>query len=123
MKRKKILVSRGKSYAWVSGEDYTYLMQWKWHDGNGYARRYARANEAEGRKGNSIYMHRVVLERKLGHPIPDDLIPDHLDRDKSNNTRQNLRAVTRRENNFNCAQYDRFKHAKTFKRIGVRYSA
>jgi hypothetical protein len=68
---------------------------WEAHHthGNIYARR---RNKENGRSW--IRMHRVVLERKLGRPITDGKVPDHIDRNTLDNQRANLREVTQMEN-------------------------
>jgi hypothetical protein len=110
---------RQKFVVLVSDEDYDFLMQWQWHiSGGGYAARRSRKSEGKRRM---LYMHRVILERKLDDLIPDGFVVDHIDRNTVNNTRENLRTVTKRENCFNQARYDRFAHAKRFQATGVRF--
>lgn len=70
----------------VSQEDLAFLSQWAWSLNNaGYAR---------SSKG---YMHRIILER-MGVNM-QNLHTDHINRDKLDNRRSNLRAVTASENN------------------------
>ncbi|HET6455301.1 MAG TPA: HNH endonuclease [Armatimonadota bacterium] len=47
------------------------------------------------RKGNRVYLHRVILEAQSGEMI------DHINRDKLDNRRRNLRLCTKRENSYN----------------------
>ena len=96
---KQIPLSNGKVFALVSDTDYDYLMQWEWKyaASNGYALRYF--NE-DGRRG-TVYMHRVVMTRVLGHPIPEGLQVDHIivgEESRLDNRRENLRLVTRSQN-------------------------
>jgi hypothetical protein len=98
---KRISLSNGKAFALVSDEDYDYLSQWKWKfaASNGYALRYF--NE-DGRRGTS-YMHRVIMTRALGHPIPEGLQVDHIvvgEDSRLDNRRENLRLVTRSQNQW-----------------------
>lgn len=73
----------------VSPEDFDNLKQWSWKKhAKGYAYR-------SSRKGN-IYMHRLILGLKKGAGIAD-----HINRNKLDNRRENLRAVTRSESNHN----------------------
>jgi hypothetical protein len=65
---------------------------WTWFLFNGYAAR--RAEGAWG-SGPHIRMHRWLCD--LG-PEDDDLVPDHKDRNRLNNTRANLEVVTKAEN-------------------------
>lgn len=84
---KKIPLTKGYFVA-VDDEDYDYLMQWKWCFHKGYAVR-----NAGGRK--YILMHRIINE------TPDGYQTDHVNMDKLDNRRCNLRSVTRGENNLN----------------------
>lgn len=93
---KKMPLSKGKS-ALVSDEDYDYLNQWKWCvNGGGYA---TRSYRADGRK-RYWRMHRIVVERTMDGPIPEGLFPDHIDGDRLNNQRENLRLVTSSQNSM-----------------------
>lgn len=98
---KRISLSYGKAYALVSDADFDYLSQWKWKfaASNGYALRYF--NE-DGKRG-TVYMHRVVMTRKLGHAIPRGLQVDHIEVGESarlDNRRENIRLVTRSQNQW-----------------------
>lgn len=81
----KIIVCKTVSI-YCSDEDFNYLNQFSWcNNGNGYICRDTR----EGR----IYMHQVVATR-MGLVLADGETPDHKDRDRSNNQRDNLRPAT-----------------------------
>jgi hypothetical protein len=92
MKTMKIPLTQGK-VALVDAEDYEYLMQWKWYYLDGYAVRHC-PRPATG----LIRMHRTVLERMGFEDFEDS---DHRDRNRSDNRRRNLRAVTHHQNNYN----------------------
>ena len=47
------------------------------------------------------FMHRVILERALGRELSSDEEVDHIDLDRLNNRRSNLRAVTTAQNQHN----------------------
>ena len=74
-------------FAYVDAADFEWLNQWTWHLSGGYAMRYHR--------GKVIYMHREIVQPPAG------MIVDHLNRNKLDNTRANLRACTHQENSLN----------------------
>lgn len=76
----------------MDDEDYERLSQYKWHvTWNGYAARYGWV-DGEYRY---IRMHREILE------APDGLDVDHINGDRLDNRKSNLRIVTRTQNNYN----------------------
>lgn len=94
---KKIPLTQSK-FAIVNDIDYAFLMQWKWHFSTNYAKRNPRKSDGLT-KCNPIYMHRVVLSRKLGHS--DFEKADHKNQTKLDNRRGNLRPATRSQDNAN----------------------
>ena len=88
----KIPLTQGK-FAIVGPRDYKYLMQWKWYYLNGYAIR-----NGPQPKRRPIRMHRVILERMGFKDFEDS---DHVNKDKLDNRRCNLRPATRSQNNCN----------------------
>ncbi len=88
---KKIILTQGK-VALVDDKDFEYLVNWTWYYSiRGYAELYER--------GKTIRMHRVVLERKLGHSDFEDT--DHINGDSLDNQRDNLRPATHVQNSYN----------------------
>lgn len=85
---KKIKLTQGK-FALVDDEDFDYLNQMKWYfnSGTGYARTTI--------KGKKHYMHRMI------NKTPKGLHTDHIDRNKLNNCKSNLRTVTNIINSWN----------------------
>lgn len=92
----KIPLTQGK-FAVVGPRDYKYLMQWKWHCDRGYALRSGYMNGIRPK----IRMHRAILER-LGFKDFEEC--DHINRNKLDNRRLNLRPVTHRQNMYNQNQ-------------------
>lgn len=80
---RRMSLSQGQ-FAIIDDNLYDYLSQWKWCFGNGYARR------QENRK--TIYMHRVVLS------TPNNKVTDHINGNKLDNRRRNLRATYQYQN-------------------------
>lgn len=98
---KHITLSQGK-FAIVDDLDFEWLNQWKWtYDSHGYA--YRRDYKAD----KKIYMHREILRPEPG------LITDHINRNKLDNRRLNLRAVTKLQNNRNHGLSKRNKSGYT----------
>ncbi|KKN52188.1 hypothetical protein LCGC14_0615380 [marine sediment metagenome] len=76
----------------VDNEDYERLKHYTWYwNKPGYARRYIKYSG--GRK--TIYLHREIMN------TPEGLITDHINRDKLDNRKSNLRIVSYSENGFN----------------------
>lgn len=85
-----ISLTQGKSCI-VDDEDYAWLSQWKWCYNSGYAKRGMR------RDGKQIHfkMHRLIAN------TPKGLDTDHINRDKLDNRRCNLRVCGRPLNIMN----------------------
>jgi len=81
---KKIPLTQGK-YAIVDDDMFDYLNQWKWHLSRfGYAVRKPGPEQ--------IYMHRAILKSEKGTST------DHINHDKLDNRRENLRICTTSQN-------------------------
>lgn len=76
-------------FATVDDDLFHFLNQWKWSSNgrSGYAKR--------GSGGRSLFMHRVIVGG------PTSLEIDHINGDKIDNRRENLRLCTRSENACN----------------------
>lgn len=84
---KKIKLSKGK-YAVVDDSDFGWINQWKWSFSIGYA---SRRDEV----GKTIYMHRLILNTPKGKQT------DHINLNRLDNRRSNLRIATASENKAN----------------------
>lgn len=72
-------------YAYVDAADFEWLNQWTWNAyGDGYAARFE--------KKRKVFMHRLIAEP------PEGMVVDHIDGNKANNCRFNLRVCTREQN-------------------------
>lgn len=88
---KKIPLTQGK-FALVDDEDFEWLSQWKWKlHKDGYAVRTGYKNS----RFIQIYMHREVNKTPLG------ILTDHINRNRLDNRRINLRNVNYSQNAFN----------------------
>lgn len=87
-----IKLTKGKE-AIVDDEDYDFLSQWKWCYHNGYAKR--NKEKIDGKRMGHIFMHRLI------NKTPDGFDTDHINRNKLDNRKENLRTVTRGQNEIN----------------------
>lgn len=95
----------------VDYEDYEYLSQFKWQFNKGYARR-------SWRKNNKIFnmsMHRAIM-----NPSEKEQI-DHINGDKLDNRKENLRICTSTGNNRNVNSHkgiSGYKGVHWYKKVG-----
>lgn len=91
-------IKLGHGYvALVDEDDEAWLNQWRWYRSPyGYAVRTQNGVMSKGvRKNKGISMHRLI------NGTPAGLETDHINRNRLDNRRQNLRTCTRRENVLN----------------------
>ena len=84
-------MAQGKSTL-IDNEDFEKVNKYKWYFDGRYAIRYL-----DARVGSSIRLHRFIMNAKKGQLI------DHINRDKLDNQKKNLRFCTRSENRLNQA--------------------
>ena len=101
----RIPLTKGQ-FTWIDEVDHPALLAvGRWcYSAYGYAvHYYTDAND----KPKVLYMHRMVMERMLGTPIPHGLQVDHISRESEgrlarvDNRRENLRLATRSQNQAN----------------------
>jgi len=90
---KEIQLTRGK-VAIVDDEDFEWLNKWKWHYNGAYARRRERGSRLANRI--SIYMHQQIAINY--GVVPGKTLVDHIDGNKLNNRKHNLRWVNTQGN-------------------------
>ena len=82
----------------VDDSDFDQVSQWKWcYSGyeNGYA---VRKPRIDGRS-KTIYLHRFIVNAPIGMEV------DHINGDRLDNRRSNLRVCTRQQNNKNVRKH------------------
>lgn len=87
---KTIILTQGYT-TYVDDEDYPYLSQFNWQYSQGYAKRTVR----NGKKFETVRMHRVILNAPEGYQV------DHVDGNRCNNQRSNLRLCLMEQNRKN----------------------
>ena len=93
---KKIKLTQGK-FALVDNEDFEWLNQWKWYFRNGYAVRGIWNNDKKNM--DTIRMHRIIIR------APENSQVDHVDGNKLDNRRVNLRLCSPLQNKRNQKLY------------------
>lgn len=73
------------------------LAQYKWSVLKNHSGFYAVGGDSKHRH----YMHRLILERKVGRKLNRNELTDHIDGNTLNNSRSNLRVATFTENLMN----------------------
>lgn len=92
---REIIITRGQVVI-VDDDDFEYLKNHSWHCcNNGYACRSAKING----KYTTIKMHRVITN------APEWLEVDHINHNRLDNRKGNLRVCTRSQNNMNRKRY------------------
>jgi hypothetical protein len=84
---KKIYLRNVDKFFTISAQDFKVVKKYRWHDKRGYV------NTTVGKKG--LLVHRLILKAVKGQEV------DHRDGNPHNNTRRNLRLVTRSQNQMN----------------------
>ena len=89
----KIKLSNCNELAIIDSEDIDKVKDFYWHKSQfGYAH----TNKSDGKNHKTLKLHRLIIEN-----IPQGLTVDHINQDKLDNRKSNLRIVTQMENNNN----------------------
>lgn len=89
------------AYTTIDQEDFNWSSQSTWWLGpTGYATRSVWSSEY-GKIGQRINLHREVLERSIGRQLSASEMVDHINRDRLDNRRCNLRVATKAQNCIN----------------------
>lgn len=94
MKKISICKTKFLPFDWtlVDDEDYKWLREWRWHtDNKGYVVRRVRR---DGKK-YVVYMHREIMK------TPEGMVTDHVNGNKVDNRRSNLRVCSDGQNKRN----------------------
>lgn len=87
-----IFLKNNRGVVIVDGDDYNWLASFPWcYTGHGYAGHGMRINK----KSTTLLMHRLIMD------APTGLVVDHINHNRLDNRRINLRIVTIAENNRN----------------------
>ena len=97
---KIVKANKGQKFL-VDDEDYGKVKSYPWYvnaGGYAYTAYYVRGTYFQGRyKTKNISMHQIIM----GTPPSPDLVVDHINRDRSDNRKSNLRWATLQQNGAN----------------------
>lgn len=122
----KVYDCENKNYFLVSKEDYDYISNWYWRkisdkNENNPRKRYwitnAHKKDIENGSSCSIRLHQLIAIRKYGEYDKSKLVPDHLNRNPDDNTRDNICLKTNLLNSHNRSLSCKNTSGKT----GVRF--
>ena len=106
-----ILLTNTKHIVFIDDGDFVKLNEYSWTENKGgYAVRYTGKGV---KKRTVIYMHREII--KLVYPEIQIFETDHIDRNKLNNQRFNLRICSRSQNAHNIKSLNIWKRKDTGK--------
>jgi len=101
----------GKKHATVLDTIDVDLAAWRWYpkkasSGSIYAQRnISRWRGKDIDEANERLLHRIILERKLGRRLIEGERPDHINGDRLDNRRANIRLATRSQNAQNVSKH------------------
>lgn len=118
----KIYDENDEFYFTISEEDFDVVSKYYWRKidsktESNERKRYwitnAKADDIKNGSSYSLRLHQIIAEQKYGKYDHSEFVPDHLDRNPDNNTRNNLILKTNIENSHNRGLSCRNKSGKT----------
>ena len=94
-----IIVATDGTECIVSECDWLFLVGYNWYNHRGYIQCTC-SGARNGCQTDSRFMHSIIAER-MGLKIPEGFMIDHINRNKLDNRRSNLRVASRRLQNHN----------------------
>lgn len=76
------------------------LAEYSWYSTNGYFNRNTSRSHPTS-PSKIVYLHVLILERVIGRQVTEGEYSDHIDWNKENNRRQNIRVASKSENAIN----------------------
>lgn len=101
---KRIKLANNKGFSLIDDEDFEEVSKYKWHNARGYAECKRVGIRSNGKRGIcNIFIHHLIIGKKEGMHV------DHINRNKLDNRRKNLRHCTISENVINTGLNSRNK--------------
>ena len=104
----------------VSAYDLDHIMMYQWYlNSNGYPATYGTVDKNGERWGAPYPLHRFLIPS-----CPEGYVVDHINRNRLDNRRQNLRVITAKQNSFNRKKPSNSKNTfKGVRKTGKTYKA
>lgn len=97
---KKLSLTNG-GYTLLDDEDYEKYSNWNWQNSGGYARRSEYIGFTIDKSGKRKSINKVYALHRVINNTPDGIDTDHINGNKLDNRRCNLRNATRSQNSIN----------------------
>lgn len=100
---KRLQLTNG-GFTLLDDEDYNYFSQWKWQNIHGYAVRCVYVANRKLGKGVHRSVNKLVALHREVNKTPEGFDTDHVNRDKLDNRKSNLRTTNRSVNAHNAGK-------------------